>query len=303
MTHEHRFIASEIKQIEDILSDLPEEDVIERMSFESRLESARAALAALPQHSFPKARLTFRGKPVVGSHGIAADFGSKAAYAFADAFAAVAAGLNQGLRSMGPIPNRDKNQLLITGTVIGSFGFEFELPATESTLFQDDGNTQEAMVKIESLLRFSAQGTDDEVAEVITDIHPRAVKKVHEFLDLLVQNQAWCGLDFGEHSFRFTNYEQLKAAGERLKDENIRECNETFFGEFQGVLPAARTFEFKPAEPTGLIRGKFDVSIEDPDVLNRQWLHKQLKVTFNVTQVGQAQPRFTLMSLDDLELV
>ncbi len=27
---------------------------------------------------------------------------------------------------MGPIPNRDQNQLLITNTAVGSFGFELE---------------------------------------------------------------------------------------------------------------------------------------------------------------------------------
>ena len=123
-------IASEIRELENLLAAIPEGNVIERMSLESRLESARAALAALPQQMIaPKARLTFRGKPVFGSHGIAADFGGKAAGAFSDAFAAVAAGLSESLRDMGPIPNRDKNQLVITSTAIGSFGFEFELPA------------------------------------------------------------------------------------------------------------------------------------------------------------------------------
>lgn len=131
MTNDYLTIASEIRELENLLAAISEGNVIERMSLESRLESAKAALAGLPQQFAPKARLTFRGKPVFGSHGIAADFGGKAAGAFSDAFAAVAAGLSEGLRYMGPIPNRDKNQLLITGTAIGSFGFEFELPAAE----------------------------------------------------------------------------------------------------------------------------------------------------------------------------
>lgn len=89
-------IASEIRELENLLTAIPEGNVIERMSLESRLESAKAALANLPQQFAPKARLTFRGKPVFGSHGIAADFGGKAAGAFSDAFAAVAAGLSEG---------------------------------------------------------------------------------------------------------------------------------------------------------------------------------------------------------------
>ena len=302
MTNNYLTIASEIGELENLLAAIPEGNVIERMSLESRLESARAALAALPQQMIaPKARLTFRGKPVFGSHGIAADFGGKAAGAFSDAFAAVAAGLSESLRDMGPIPNRDKNQLVITSTAIGSFGFEFELPAPDpSSLFPETEKAQEAMAKIEALFRLAAEGTDDEVAEVIEEVHPRAVKKVYEFLDLLVQQQAWCGLEFADRFFRYADYEQIKASSERLKADNIQEREHTYRGEIQGVLPTGRTFEFRLADQEGLIKGKVDLAIADPDVLNREWLHKPVTVKLNVMQVGQGRPRFTLMTLDDL---
>lgn len=300
MANDYLSIASELKELEDLLAAIPEGNVIERLSLESRLESAKAALAVMPQQIIPKARLTFRGRPVFGSHGIAADFGGKAVGAFSDAFAAVTAGLSDGLSYMGPIPNRDKNQLLITGTAIGSFGFEFELPAPEPSLFPETEKTQEAMTKIAELFRLAAEGTDDEVAEVIEEIHPRAVKKVHDFLDLLVQQQAWCGLDFADRFFRYADYAQIKASCERLKPDNIQEREETYRGEFQGVQPSGRTFEFRLADQQGLIRGKVDVAIDDPHILNREWLYKPVTVKLNVMQVGQGQPRFTLMTLDDL---
>lgn len=301
MNTEYLSIASEIKELKALLAAIPEENVIDRMSLESRLESAQEALETLPQQSPDKARLTFRGKPVFSSHGISADFGAKAAGAFADAFSAVSAGLTDGLRYMGPIPNKDRNQLLITGTAIGSFGFEFELPTPAPSLFPENENAQEAMAKIQALFRLAAEGSDDDVAEVIEEVHPRAVKKVYEFLDVLVQQQAWCGLEFADRFFRYSDYEQLKTSYERLKDDNIRESKESYQGEFQGVLPQGRTFEFKLSDQDGLIKGKVDPEIEDPDVLNRQWLHKPLTAKFNVMQVGQGRPRYTLMSLDDLQ--
>lgn len=300
MNSEYLFLASEVRELEALLASIPEESIIERMSLEARLVTAKEALAALPRQSTAKAHLTFRGKPVFGSHGIAADFGAKAAGAFSDAFAAVAAGLSEGLRYMGPIPNRDKNQLLITGTAIGSFGFEFELPIAEPTLFSEATKAREAMAKIEALFRLAAEGSDDEMTEVIEEVHPRAVKKVYEFLELLVQQHAWCGLAFADRFFRFGDYEQIKASCERLKDDNIREREETYQGEFQGVLPAGRSFEFRLADQEGLIRGKVDPAIDDPDVLNREWLHKPATARFTVMQVGQGRPRYTLMSLDDL---
>lgn len=302
MSNEYLSLTSEIKELEDLLAVIPEGNVIERLSLDARLESARAALAGLPQQIAPKAKLTFRGRPVFGSHGIAADFGGKAAGAFSDAFAAVAAGLSEGLRYMGPIPNRDKNRLLITGTAMGSFGFEFELPAPEPSLFPETEKAQEAMAKIEALFRLAAEGTDDEVAEVIEEVHPRAVRKVYEFLELLVQQQAWCGLEFADRFFRYTDYEQIKTSCERLKADNIQEREESYRGEFQGVLPAGGFFEFRLADQKGLIKGKVDLAIDDPDVLNREWLHKPVSVKLNVMQVGQGRSRFTLMALDDLSV-
>jgi hypothetical protein len=300
MNNEALFLTAEINELEALLASIPVESVIERMSFEARLASTKQALAQLPQQTNPKAKLTFRGKPVFGSHGITADFGSKAAGAFSDAFAAVAVGLREGLRDMGPIPNRDKNQLLITGTAIGSFGFEFELPTPELTLFPEQENAQAAMEKIEALFRLAATGSDDEVAEVIEEVHPRAVKKVYDFLELLVQQQAWCGLEFAGRAFRYADYEQIKASCERLKDENIHEKDETYQGKFEGVLPTGRSFEFRLTNQNDLIKGKIDRAIDDPDVLNKDWLQKPVTAKFHVMQVGKGRPRFTLKSLNDL---
>lgn len=301
MTKEALFLSSEIKELEVLLASVPADALIERMSLEARLSNARKALAALPLQTSQKAKLTFRGKPVLGSHGIAADFGAKATGAFSEAFAAVAVALSDGLRDMGPIPDRDKNQLIITGTAIGSFGFEFELPAEEPKLFSEKTNAQEAMKTIESLFRLAAAGSDDEVAEIVEEIHPRAVRKVHDFLDLLVQQQAWCGLELDESFFRFSNYEQIKLSSERLRDENIQEREERYQGEFQGVLPNSRSFEFKLLGEGGVIKGKVDKAIADPDILNREWLHKQVTANLHVVQVGQGRPRFTLMKMEDLK--
>jgi len=211
MINETLFITSEITELESLLASIPAADIIDRMSLEARLKKAKAELATMPQQVTQKARLTFRGKPIFGSHGMVADFGARAVNAFSDAFATIAVALNEGLRDTGPIPDKDKNRLVLTGTAIGSFGFEFELPVEEPTLFSEDVTTaQKTMTKIESLFRRTAEGSDDEIAEIIEEVHPRAVKKVHEFLELLVQQEAWCALEFADRSFRYANYAQIK---------------------------------------------------------------------------------------------
>lgn len=304
MSYEFLALASEVKELESILKAIPSQNLIERIAFEERLASAKAILDKLPAYQHrEKARLTFRGRPVIGSHGIAADFGSKAAGAFADAFAAVVAGLNESLRYMGPIPDKAKNQLLITGTAIGSFGFEFELPSQQDHLFPENEKTEDALEMMQTLLRVSAEGSDDEVTELVEAIHPRAVKKVAEFLGYLSQQQAWCGLEFKEQFFRYQNIEQLKISAERLQEENIHESDEEYTGEFQGVLPQSRTFEFKLLDQEGILKGKVDIAIDDPDLLNREWLHKAVNLKLHVIQVGKGRPRFTLPDMSAVRLL
>lgn len=301
MTHEEYIaIASEIKELETLLAEIPEDNLIERMGLGSRLESAHAAIANFTEYQLiHKARLTFRGRPVFGSHGIAADFASKAAGAFTDTVSAVAAGLAENLSYMGPIPDKQKNQLLITGTAIGSFGFEFELPQPVGDgWFPEPSKAENALGKVQELFRLASEGNDDEIAELVDEIHPRAVKKAADFLNYISQQEAWCGLEFKDRFFRFQDIDQLKASADRLREDNIRESEDTYTGEFQGVLPASRNFEFKLSDQKGVLKGKVGRDIEDADLLNRDFLHKPVCVKLHVIQVGQGRPRYTLKSLE-----
>jgi hypothetical protein len=305
MTYE-KYIAlsSEIKALESLLSDIPAENVIERVGLEHRLTTARDLIANITEYQLVhKARLTFRGRPVFGTHGIAADFASKAASSFTDAVSAIAAGLAENLRYMGPIPDKQKNQLLITGTVLGSFGFEFELPQpTGGGWFPQPSNAEDALDKMRELFRLASEGNDDEIAELVDEIHPRAVKKVADFLLYISQQDAWCGLEFKERQFRFQDVDQLKESAVRLREDNIHESEEHYYGEFQGVLPATRTFEFKLRDQDGILKGKIGPEIEDADILNREFLHKPVSIKLHTIQVGQGRPRFALQSLDAVTL-
>lgn len=303
MSHEYLTVISEVKELESILNSIPQTNVIQRLAFEERLSSAKSVLERLAKYQKAESvRLTFRGRPVFGSHGISADFGSKAAGAFADAFSAVVAGLNESLRYMGPIPDKAKNQLLITGTTIGSFGFEFELPQ-QNDLFPENARTEEAVEKMQALLRVATEGSDDEVTELVEAIHPRAVKKVVDFLEYLVQQQAWCGLAFKDQFFRYQNMEQLQVSVARLKEENIHESDEEYIGELLGVLPNSRTFEFKLTNQEAILKGKVDIAIENPALLNRDWLNKPVSLNLHVIQVGQGRPRFTLPEMSAVKLL
>ena len=107
-------------------------------------------------------------------------------------------------------------------------------------------------------------------------------------------------MQFQERIFRFSDADQMRTSAERLTSDNIKESEATFTGEFQGVLPKGRTFEFKVLEGGDVIRGKVGLEIPDPDVLNREKLHQLVNVRFDVIQVGQGRPRYTLRTLVDI---
>ncbi|MDR2438809.1 MAG: hypothetical protein LBE12_05485 [Planctomycetaceae bacterium] len=294
-------LVSEIHELEQILSTFPVDRVIDRMSFEARLKSVKEELLQLPQQEKKTSvRLTFKGKPVLASHGIEADFGSKAAALFSDAFSMVMSDANRILSDCGPIPGKETKPLFITGIVIGSFGFEFELPPKDQYLFPDLDPSESTIKKIEKLFRLATEGSDDDIAELVVDTQHRTIAKVHEFLNFMVQQEAWCGLEFDNIFFQFTDLEQIKKAESRLSDNNINENSKSYKGEFQDILPKNRTFEFKLASQDNVIRGKIDHAIDDPDILNRNWLHRPVTTQFHVIQVGQGHPRYTLLSLNDI---
>lgn len=303
MRYERQTLLSEIKELDSILAAIPQENVIERLGFEARMQQARAALESQKLAVEPeRTRLTFRGAPVFGSDGIAADFGAKASGYFAEAFTAIVAGMRDGLRYMGPIPDKARNQLAITGVAVGSFGFEFELPDLDPNLFSESGGAEEAVQTMLTVLEKAASGSDDEVTEAVHAVHPRAIKKIVEFLDYLEKKGAWCGVEFKHQFFRYSDLDQLKFAKERLSEGSVKHTKETYEGSFEGSLPKPRTFQFQPVDDEAPIMGRFDASI-DPHAINRDWLAKPVSVQFDVMQIGQGRPRFTLLNMDHISLL
>lgn len=291
---------SEIKELEMLLKKIPAANVIDRHSLMNRLEMARSKIIGIsePAEDY-KAKLTFRGKPVLGSHGIIADFGLKAANTFAEAVTAIAVGSSENLPETGPIPGGQKNQLIITGIAIGSFGFEFELPHSDEKDFSNK-IIENALQIIMRLFQSSAEGTDDDIAEQIEEIQPRALKKTAEFLSYVAQHGAWCAVDFKDKVFGFQNLNQITNSSKRLQENYIHERKDKFEGEFQGCLPLSRSFEFKFSETSEIIKGKISANVKDPNIINREFLNKHVLVEINITQVGNGKPRYTLLSIDPL---
>ncbi len=294
MTRDERDrLHAERSTLQSTIVSTPKQDVLDRASLEARLREVENRLVnGLHDRQLPPAaRLTFRGRPVIGTHGIFAEFGLTATRAFTDVVVTMAASLDGPLGLTGPVPNRDRNQLLITNTAIGSFGFELQ-EHTDDPLSAKETNIAQALSITQKLLE-STIGSDDEMTETTAGIDPRVLKAARDFLETLVINDAVCGLAVGAHFFGFMDVGQVRSAFQRLAQDNRHEDEETFTGFFQGVLPGRRTFEFLLEDNGLVILGKIGPGITDPIALN-QHLLRPVAIKLTATRVGSGRPKYVL---------
>jgi hypothetical protein len=279
------------------LEALPDRALLTRRSLEARLQEVADELSRLPEplRAPAKAQITFNGRPVVGTHGVAAVFGTTAVRAFADAVAAVAASLTSTLRAMGPIPGREQNQLLITGTALGSFGFELEERGNGELALDDTTTVGDALARTLDLLESSAAENDEALADAAEGLDRRALDKVQQFVATLADDDAVCAVRYAGRAFRFADGGEVRRSRDQLSADNLNEQRQTVSGRFEGVLPTRRTFEFRTAAGDVLV-GKIDPAFSDPHTINEH-LDELVDATMLVTRAGEGRPRYLLLAI------
>lgn len=282
----------------DRISRKPGLSMLAKLSLDSRKDQVSVSLRDPGRGAFSpaKAIVTYRGAPVLGVHGIVADFGSSATQKFSDAVAAIAASISGILNDFGPIPNRAQNQILITGTALGSFGFEFEEAPSIDAQLPLEGTTpvSQAFELVAELLEASTKG-DEELSEPASRLGTRAIAMVSEYLDKLIANEAYCAISTKEHVFSFSSVDQVRLSRARLSTENITERPIEFSGEFLGAFPAERKFEFK-TQDGDVIHGRISTAIENPAEINTH-LNRRFTIQINARTVGRGRPRYTLSAI------
>ncbi len=298
---EYTFTASEITQLEHILSILPESRVVERMGLEYRLAKAKQRLEGVSIPNPPQSiHLGFLGRPIVDGEGIEANFGGKASTLFADSVAITTAGSTGQLEDAGPIPRKGLSQQLIVGVSRGSFGFEIELPASAGNK-DDPGEpnnaAQEAVEMIQNLLTVALEGKDDELAELTGVMHPRSVAKVAEFVGLMKNNGAGVEIGFRGRETSLRNSSEVEKVSRRLAERNIQQKTETMTGTLIGLVPARRMFEFSSQEGGDPIEGRIGREIRDPYRVGARFTNRMVRARIRSIQVGQGQPKYTLLEV------
>jgi hypothetical protein len=284
-----------------MIAETPEEDVIDRASLSIRLEKVERQIKAnpLPEREPARAVLTFKGKPVVGSHGIFAAFGMKAVNHFTEAVAAVAASLDGGLAAKGPIPNKGQNQLLITNTALGSFGFELEEHPGATLAQGGQSMLGTALERTQNLLQGTINPDDELLADSAAGLDQRALDRVRTFVNTLDESEAVCALQIGDRVFRFSDLIQVQRSLARISQDNLREEEVLQAGQFVGVMPAKkREFEFQLQGNDEVIVGKIGPNITNPAELTTH-LCESVLVKLVSTRVGNGKPRYVLTEMPE----
>jgi hypothetical protein len=293
---ERHHLLAEQQFLREQLAQLPASALLTRKSTEARLRAVETRLQEAPEscETQPaRARLTFSGAPVVDSRGVSADFGMRAVSSFSEAVTAVAASLSAPLAASGPIPNRGQNPLLITSTALGSFGFELEEQSSGPDVPPERSAMATALERTHALLA-STFGTDEELADVASETDRRAVDKVRTFLKVLADHDAVCTLQVADRIVRYIDAGQVKRSLQRLAEDNLHEDQITLTGHFTGLLPQARTFEFRTDVGAQTLRGKIAPTVGDIAQINRH-LGETVPIDVLTTQVGNGRPRYLLV--------
>lgn len=305
---EFQFLQSEVATLEGLLADLSQDRVIERLGLERRLEDAKQQLARVSTQ--PRAfslPITFRGDPVEGSRSIDACFATKALRAFVEATDTVAASLTTvDLKGIGPLPGASERSLRIVDTVLGSFGFELELPPPQTAYAETQHDLLDPLIGSDhhdpyvdaitttfNLISQSASMDESAITDLVADIHPRAAAKVRAFAKVLSDYHALFAAEFEGRQIRLDRHEQVQHVMEFLDGKYINETVQALSATIQGILPKARVFEARLADGE-VIKGKIDRSLPDVQAFKALVENKTMVFRFRVVSV-RANRRYVLM--------
>ena len=301
--HDYRFLLAEQATLNQLLDEIAESDVISMMSLRARLEAVEGQLADYQGSSarLRTARLTFKGRPVLGGRGILMDFVSDASKAFANAVTVVGSSLTAPVAPTGRVPNAERFQLAITGIAYGSFGFEIEEASPQMSFNDTPTPVEVAISKVKGILSASV-GTDEDLSEAVADTDRRALSSVQQFLKQVADGGAAFTLTHDGDEFDFVDAAQVRRSESRLSADNIREDDTTISVRFMGFFPfrpwaqlliVGADAEYLSNEVGQITTARVESSVAEQVDIN-SILNRDQQITVHTRRVGTSRPRYTV---------
>lgn len=240
-------ITAEITALQKMLTGIGEDDILGRIGIESRIAELQNELdevAGLPA-TRAEVALVFNGRPVQGSSGIQASFGTKALDAFQRAvstsFALQAADGHIGQR--GPAPSTELSSLHITGLTHGSFGFVLEEMEPNGAQWLDS-SLKIASDSIVSILEHISSDDEDIASSALDDVNERLFGNIRDLVKLVKENDATLQLALPDRVADLGT-QPLQRAYDRIGNATLQDTELVLHGVLEGILPGARRFEFR----------------------------------------------------------
>ena len=304
---ERQFLQANLAQAQALLAQCePDEDVIEHFQYSQLVQELELKLEAMPSaiaRAPAGVALFFSGRPVVGSHGIHAEFSSKAIEQFQTLVSQRFAAQELGpLASKGRVPLKDATHLLVTDVVRGSFGFVLQAAAQDDETQPLHTSLKAAVDKVaDTIFRMASQ---DEVLfdDAAAEIDDRQKGALTDFFKLLDNEGATMRIVEGERDFEL-DQASVQRARHRVENMRITDRTQEFSGQIAGWTDFSAKFELRLHENRELIQGSISPqTLEKIAAEGIEPYHKHVRISVKVREVAvrNRQPKiaYTLLSLE-----
>lgn len=247
-------LSAEIAALDNLLAGTSkEEDPVGWLQFSTRRaelqEELRRELSAPATNA--NIALVFGGGPVFGARGILADFGGKAIDQFQALVSAQYAALDGPVGARGPLPQKEKAQLVVSDVARGSFGFVLEEANSNAEMI--DTLVKIAVDKVANLLAHVSSPDEEPFEEATETLDQRVLTALRTFVGTV--DDAGATLKVVENKTEFLlARERIALARERLTAIDMDEGSEEISGTLY-ILPDAHRFELHPKDGGNSVRG------------------------------------------------
>jgi hypothetical protein len=307
---EQQYLRANLAQAQAFLAEAQrDDDPIGQHQFAQLVDELSGKLHEMPaaiDQAPAGVALFFGGRPVVGSQGIHADFGSRVLDSFQKLVSQRYAAEELGpLATRGRVPLKDSTHLLITDVVRGSFGFVLQAATPDNVPKAPDTSLKMVVDKVASTIsRLAAQ---DEMLfdEAVSEIDERQKSSLSEFFRLLDTEGATMRLVEGDRDFEL-NLASVQRARRRVEQLEIVDDIREFSGQIAGWTDYSAKFELRRHDTREVLQGSVA-----PDALDRVTMdrlepyHKHVRASMKVREVKArnraVKTAYTLLSLEIIE--
>jgi hypothetical protein len=302
---ERQFLQADLAQARQLLADgESHDDLIAQNQYSqrvARLERELAELAQVTLQAPTGVALFFGGRPVVGSLGIKAAFGTQAVGKFQKLVSQRYAAAEVGpLSSRGRVPMSDDTQLLVTDVVRGSFGFVLQ----GSEPANGDALLKQVVDEVADTLSRMAAPDDALFDEASAGVDNRQLGALKEFFKLLDDEGASLRVVEGDRDFELTT-QAVQRARQRAEALVIEDRVETLQGEVIGWAEYSLRFELRLHVDRSVVVGTVSREAMERLVLegiNPLHRHVRARVKTREVRLRNRPPRMTF-ALQSIEMI